>query len=57
MCLVEGSKCYPYLSPTTCTYTSEGAPGKAVSNCQIESCCTDFKNDDEAKSKGKGTVC
>ena len=57
VCMVTGSACYPYQSPTTCAYTSEGSPGKNVSDCQIESCCIDCKNDDEAKAKGKGTVC
>ena len=57
VCLANGTRCYPYLTPNNCSYTSEGSPGQNVSNCQIESCCTDCQNDDEAKSKGKGTVC
>jgi len=57
VCLQEGSICYPDQSPDKCAYTSEGEPGKAVSNCQIESCCSSCENDDEAKAKGNGTVC
>jgi len=57
VCLQNGSICYPYQSPNTCAYTSEGEPGKAVSNCQIESCCTDCTNDEDAFAQKKGTVC
>ena len=57
VCLLEGRACFPYQNPFECAYTSEGEPGKAVSNCQIESCCYSCKSDDEAKAQGKGTVC
>lgn len=40
-----------------CAHTSEGSPGEAVSDCQIESCCSTCSNDEEAFAQGKGTVC
>ena len=49
--------CDPNNDPFTCTYTSEGSPGKGVSDCQIESCCVECSNDEEAFLEGKGSVC
>ncbi len=50
----------PFDSKTelrACAYTSEGTPGAAFSDCQIESCCRDCTNEEEAKSKGFSVVC
>jgi len=49
--------CNPNTAPFTCAYTSEGTPGKATSDCQIETCCKDCVNTEEAVAKGKATVC
>jgi hypothetical protein len=49
--------CNPNTAPFTCAYTSEGTPGKATSDCQIETCCEDCVNGEEAVAKGKATVC
>lgn len=40
-----------------CVYTSEGTPGSASSDCQIESFCRDCKDEKEARDKGFGVVC
>ena len=49
--------CNPNKDPFNCAYTSEGTPSKGVSDCQIESCCAECVNDEEAVLRGKGTVC
>ena len=40
-----------------CIYTSEGTPGRAMSNCQIEACCKDCLNADAAKQRGFKSMC
>ena len=49
--------CDPNTDPFTCAYTSEGTPGKGISDCQIETCCKDCVNHEDAAAQGKGTVC
>ena len=49
--------CDPNTDPFTCAYTSEGTPGKGISDCQIETCCRDCMNHEEAVAQDKGTVC
>ena len=49
--------CNPNTAPFTCAYTSEGTPGKAKSDCQIETCCKDCADNEQAVAKGKATVC